>query len=140
MTSATQSGIEVPTRAVFLRWLFTHGDANMTRTFTATYDRRESVQDDSPEVNSNALILAATDIERLVAERIGITPGSCEISRTSSRGRANTTLFRVLDENGKTVVGRIEVRLAADGTSIRIIPEVRVLGWVQWRAPRTRST
>jgi hypothetical protein len=79
-------------------------------------------------------MLTAADIERLVAPKLSITPGSCKISPASS----TTTLFRVQDSsNGKTILGRIEVRIVADERGVRMISEVRILGWEQWHRPWT---
>src|ERR1041384_2391118 len=102
-------------------------------TFPTSIPNRSEPFNDRPLEDDLVLgwTLTAEAIERFVSQEIEIIPGSVEISRVSPGNLTNTTLFRVRDRNGSPVIGRIEVRIAADEKKITVRPCVRVLGWVQ---------
>lgn len=80
--------------------------------------------------------VSAEDLEGIVSGVTDIIAGSCRISRVAPGG--NTTLFRVRDVHGHSILGRVTVSIATNGSSLHTLLDVRLLGWITKYMPGSR--
>lgn len=62
---------------------------------------------------SSLCTLNSREIERMLPERVNVSPGSCRIEPVAADASTNKTRFAVLTKDGKRVAGTITVNIVA---------------------------